>query len=63
VLDGKSERTVRDILVAQNGAGGEERDAVSRAEEYLREKLSGGPCRSKEVEEEAGKSTGAASAP
>ena len=51
VLDGESERSVRDILTVQ--AGGAERDAKTRAEEYLRKALAGGPRRTREVEEEA----------
>lgn len=50
VLDGPSERTVQDLLSAQ---GGEDRDAKTRAEDYLRQALANGPRRTKEVEEEA----------
>ena len=50
VLDGPSARTVQDILSDQ---GGEERDAKTRAEDYLRQALADGPRRTKEVEEEA----------
>ena len=52
VLDGPSERTVQDILGDQ---GGEERDAKTRAEDYLRAALGNGPRLTKEVEEEARK--------
>ena len=51
VLDGPSERSVRDILAAQNGD--EERDATANAGAYLRDALADGPRRTKEVEEEA----------
>jgi hypothetical protein len=50
VLDGPSDRTVQDILSTQ---GGEERDAKTRAEDYLRKALAGGPRRTRDVEEEA----------
>jgi hypothetical protein len=50
VLDGPSERTVQDILSDQ---GGEERDAKTRAEDFLRDALASGPRRTKEIEEEA----------
>lgn len=50
VLDGKSERTVQDILSAQ---GGGERDEKTRAEDYLRKALAGGPRPTRDVEEEA----------
>jgi hypothetical protein len=55
VLDGPSERTVQDILSDQ---GGEERDAKTRAQDYLREVLAGGPRRTKDVEEEAREARG-----
>lgn len=50
VLDGPSDRTVQDVLSVQ---GGEERDAKTHAEDYLREALANGPRRTKDVEEEA----------
>jgi len=50
VLDGPSERTVQDILGDQ-GSG--ERDAKTRAEDYLRQALAGGPRPTKDVTEEA----------
>ena len=50
VLDGPSERTVQDILSDQ---GGEQRDAKTRAEDYLREALAAGPRPTKDVTEEA----------
>ena len=52
ILDGPSERSVQDILIAQLGTAGE-RDEKTRAEDYLRKALAAGPRRSKEVEEEA----------
>jgi AAA domain len=51
VLDGLSERSVRDILSVQ--PGGEERDALARAVDYLRKALADGPRPTKDVEEEA----------
>ena len=51
VLDGASERSVTDILLA--GQGGDDRNEKSRAEEVLRDLLADGPKRSKEVEEDA----------
>ncbi len=51
VLDGTSERSVRDILKDQgNGA---ERDEKTRAEDYLRKALADGPRPTRETEEEA----------
>jgi hypothetical protein len=50
VLDGPSERTVQDILGDQ---GGQERDAKTRAEDYLRQALANGPRPTKDVTEEA----------
>jgi len=50
VLDGPTERTVQDILGAQDA---EVRDALSTAEAFLRTSLADGPRRSKEVEEDA----------
>lgn len=51
VLDGPSERSVRDILAAQSE--GEEHNAKISAEVYLRQTLAKGPRRTKEAEEEA----------
>ncbi len=51
VLDGQSERTVRDILTDQGN--GQERDEKTRAEDYLRKALAAGPLPTKAVEEEA----------
>lgn len=50
VLDGNSERSVQDILSDQGSTG---RDEKTRAEDYLKTALAGGPRRSREVEEEA----------
>ena len=50
VLDGETERSVRDILGAQDG---QERDAKARAEAFLRSALAAGPRPTKDVEEEA----------
>jgi hypothetical protein len=50
IIDGPSERTVQDIL---GDPGGQERDAKSRAEEYLRTALADGPQPSRDVEEKA----------
>ena len=50
VLDGPADRTVQDILNAQQDG---ERDEKARAGDYLTKALSSGPRRSKEVEEEA----------
>jgi hypothetical protein len=50
VLDGESERTVRDVLSAQSG---QERDEKTRAEEYLKKALGDGPQPTRDVEEEA----------
>jgi AAA domain len=50
VLDGESERTVRDILSVQ---AGQDRDEKSRAESYLRKALADGARLTKDVEEEA----------
>jgi AAA domain len=52
VLDGQTDRNVRDILAAQ-GTSDEQRDEKGRAEDYLRKALAGGPRLTKEVEEEA----------
>jgi hypothetical protein len=52
VLDGKTDRNVRDILAAQ-GASDDQRDEKGRAEDFLRKALAGGPRLSKDVEEEA----------
>jgi hypothetical protein len=49
-LDGQADRSVRDILGAQ---GSEERSERTRAEEYLKAALSGGPRATREVEDEA----------
>ena len=51
VLDGESERSVHDILASSGGAG--ETAEKTRAEEFLRKALAGGPRRTKDVEEEA----------
>jgi hypothetical protein len=51
VLDGRSERSVQDILSVQSGFG--DRGEKTRAEDYLRKALSGGPRPAKDVEEEA----------
>jgi hypothetical protein len=51
VLDGQSDRTVRDILNDQGN--GQEKDEKTRAEDYLRAALADGPRRSRDVEEEA----------
>jgi AAA domain len=51
VLDGESQRTVRDLLSEQAG-GGHEQDEKTRAEDYLRKALASGPRRTKDVEEE-----------
>jgi hypothetical protein len=50
VLDGETDRTVRDILSAQSGV---DHDEKSRAEGYLRKALGDGPRLTKDVEEEA----------
>lgn len=51
VLDGESERSVRDILSVQGGAA--ERDEKTRAEDYLKKALASGPEPAKDIEEEA----------
>ena len=51
VLDGEADRSVRDILAARDGS--EEQDEKTRAEDYLRQVLAGGPRRTTEVEDEA----------
>jgi hypothetical protein len=51
VLDGETDRTVHDILSAVPGGG--ERDEETRAEDFLKKALGGGPRATKEVEEEA----------
>jgi hypothetical protein len=51
VLDGRSERSVQDILSIQAGTG--DRGEKMRAEDYLRKALADGPRPSKDVEEEA----------
>lgn len=50
VIDGPSERTVQDILSVKVG---EDRDEKTRAEDYLKDKLSDGPKLAKDVEETA----------
>jgi hypothetical protein len=52
VVDGPSERDVRDILREQSG-GGPDRDEKTRAEDYLKKMLGGGPKPTKEVDEVA----------
>lgn len=51
VLDGRSERSVQDILSVQVGGG--DRGEKTRAEDYLRKVLANGPQPAKDVEEEA----------
>jgi hypothetical protein len=51
VLDGQSERTVRDILNEQGNA--QDKDEKTRKEDYLRKTLADGPRPTKAVEEEA----------
>ena len=51
VLDGTSERSVEDILKDQGS--GQDRDALTRAEDYLRKALANGPQPSKDIEDEA----------
>jgi RecA-family ATPase len=51
ILDGVAERTVHDILGDQ--VASKERDALSRAEEYLKKALAAGPRLSDDVKEEA----------
>jgi AAA domain len=50
ILDGPTDRSVRDILDVQGGA---ERDEKSRAESYLKKALSDGPRHTRDVEEVA----------
>jgi hypothetical protein len=52
VLDGETDRTVRDILTDQ-ASGGTERSERTRADDYLRKALGDGPRPTREVEEEA----------
>jgi KaiC/GvpD/RAD55 family RecA-like ATPase len=52
VLDGKTDRNVRDILAAQ-GASDDQRDELARAKVYLRTALAGGPRLTSEIEDEA----------
>jgi hypothetical protein len=51
VLDGKTDRTVRDILGTKDS--GEEQSEKNRAEDYLKTALANGPRPTKDVEEEA----------
>jgi hypothetical protein len=51
ILDGRSERSVQDILSIQVGTG--DRGEKSRAEDFLQEALADKPRRVKDVEEEA----------
>ena len=51
VLDGESDRSVRDILSYSSGGG--ERDEMSRAKDFLLTALAPGPRATREVEEEA----------
>jgi hypothetical protein len=55
VMDGKSERTVQDILSVKNG---DEPGAKDRAEGYLKKALAGGPRLVRDVEEEAREAPG-----
>ena len=50
VLDGETDRTVQDILGAQES---QERDAKTRAKDYLKKALADGPRPTTDVEEEA----------
>jgi hypothetical protein len=52
VLDGETDRTVRDILTVQ-ASGDTDRSEKTRADDYLREALGDGPRPTREVEEEA----------
>ena len=52
VLDGETDRTVRDILTVQ-ASGDTERSERTRADDYLRKALGDGPRPTREVEEEA----------
>jgi AAA domain len=51
ILDGETDRTVRDILSPQDDR--DARDEKTRAEDYLRKALANGPRRTAEVEDEA----------
>lgn len=52
VLDGPSDRSVRDIL-STHGTAGADQDEAERAQDFLKAVLADGPKRTKEVEEEA----------